>query len=311
MLAHADAVAERLAQAGAQVAEHVAARRDAARGRLPQRAGPRSSRPPSRRLRDARPEPDRSRSSRTPRRDNGAAVADGTLHVAVCFQDATLERHEPSGTERHELGDEPMLAMVAATHPLAGEARIALRCARGRDLDHPWRESLVRRACVSAGFEPHIAFVCRDPLAIGALVARGLAVTLVPRLLASAGRLDGVAILPLERRVPPAAALRAHPGGGLAAGQAMELVAALRGDVLPRSARPSAARGRRGANVEHRGIEEAGCGGAARPRVRGTGSTGLPDRVGIRPWATDPRLGCLAGAGQRSMAHRISTAMSR
>ena len=58
----------------------------------------------------------------------------------------------------------------------------------------------MHRACVAAGFEPRIAYVSRDPLAIGALVARGLAVTLAPRLLA--GRLPGVAMLPLRDAVP-------------------------------------------------------------------------------------------------------------
>ena len=51
----------------------------------------------------------------------------------------------------------------------------------------PSRDHLIYRACVAAGFEPRIAFVTRDPLAIGELVGAGLAVTLAPELLA--GRL--------------------------------------------------------------------------------------------------------------------------
>ena len=68
--------------------------------------------------------------------------------------------------------------------------------------------------------------MCRDPLAIGALVARGLAVTLVPRLLASAGRLDGVAILPLEDAVPRRHLYALTPAAGTRPA-ALELVAAL------------------------------------------------------------------------------------
>jgi DNA-binding transcriptional LysR family regulator len=54
----------------------------------------------------------------------------------------------------------------------------------------------VRSACVAAGFEPDIAFVTRDVLAIRALVAAGLGVTLTPRLIA--GHLHGVRVLQLR-----------------------------------------------------------------------------------------------------------------
>jgi DNA-binding transcriptional LysR family regulator len=43
---------------------------------------------------------------------------------------------------------------------------------------------------VAAGFEPDLAFLTRDVLAIGALVSAGLVVILTPRLIAD--RLDGV-----------------------------------------------------------------------------------------------------------------------
>ena len=56
------------------------------------------------------------------------------------------------------------------------------------------------RACVAAGFEPRIGYVSRDPLAIGELVAGGLAVTLAPELLA--GRLSAEAMAALDDRVP-------------------------------------------------------------------------------------------------------------
>ena len=68
------------------------------------------------------------------------------------------------------------------------------------------RAGIVRNACVAAGFEPDIAFVARDVLAIRALVAAGLAVTLTPRLIA--GHLHGVHVLEL-RDEPPRRALYA------------------------------------------------------------------------------------------------------
>ena len=199
LLAHADAVAERLSQAGAQVAERVSAERETLRaGAFPSAL---SSIVPTAiaQLHDERPslQIEVVEGSAT---ENGAAVAAGTLHVAVCFQDAAIPRQEPGGTERHELGEEPMLAMVSADHPLAGAERIALSELADETWTAPSREHLVRRACVAAGFEPRIAYVSRDPLAIGSLVARGLAVTLAPSLLA--GRLPGVAMVALRDTVP-------------------------------------------------------------------------------------------------------------
>jgi DNA-binding transcriptional LysR family regulator len=64
----------------------------------------------------------------------------------------------------------------------------------------PSPDQLVYRACVAAGFEPRIAYITRDPLAIRGLVAAGLAVTLVPRLLA--GQLPGIRTLRLSGAVP-------------------------------------------------------------------------------------------------------------
>ena len=50
-------------------------------------------------------------------------VAAGELHAAMCFQDAALPPRRPEGTERHELGTEAMLAVLALDHPLAGRER--------------------------------------------------------------------------------------------------------------------------------------------------------------------------------------------
>ena len=65
------------------------------------------------------------------------------------------------------------------------------------DLAHePWiapsYDGLAARACRAAGFEPRIAFLAGDPLAMRALLASGLGVTLTSRLLA--GQLHGVHI---------------------------------------------------------------------------------------------------------------------
>jgi DNA-binding transcriptional LysR family regulator len=113
-----------------------------------------------------------------------AAVQAGHLDAAVCFQDAAAPRREHEGLRRADLADEPMLAVLSATHRLARRRRIALA-----DLaDEPWMapstEGILVDACRAAGFEPRIVIHTRDPLAARALAAAGLAVSLTPRLLA-------------------------------------------------------------------------------------------------------------------------------
>lgn len=114
-----------------------------------------------------------------------AAVGDGSLHVALCFQDAAQPRREHDGLRRFDLFEESMLAALGLRHRLAGRRRIRLA-----DLAHdPWllavRGGLIERACLAAGFEPRIAYRTDDPLAINGLVAADLTVTLISRLLAA------------------------------------------------------------------------------------------------------------------------------
>src|SRR6188472_1984432 len=106
--------------------------------------------------------------------DAAAAVGDGRVHVAVCFEDAAAPPREHPDTTRHELADEPMDAAVGPDHPLAGRRRIALSALADDTWTAPSREHLVHRACVAAGFEPRIDYVTRDPLAIGGLIRAGL-----------------------------------------------------------------------------------------------------------------------------------------
>ena len=223
LLDHADAIARRLAQADSQLAELVAAERELLRvGAFPSALG--SIVPAAiARIRAERPGL-QIEAVEGSAEENGAAVAEGALHVAVCFQDARAPRHEPDGTERHELGEEPMLALLPADHPLAGHRRIALAALADETWTAPSRQHLIHRACVAAGFEPRIAYVSRDPLAIGELVAGGLAVTLTPRLLA--GRLPGVATVPLEDSVPRRAVYALTAASG-ARSAAHDLVAGL------------------------------------------------------------------------------------
>jgi molybdate transport repressor ModE-like protein len=124
-----------------------------------------------------------------------AGVREGRLHVALCFQDAAEPPREHPETRRHEVLDEPMVAALRPGHRLAGRSRIRLAQLADETWTVPTREGLIHRACTAAGFEPRIAYLTSDPLAIRAIVAAGLAVTLTSRLLAS--ELEGVAIVAL------------------------------------------------------------------------------------------------------------------
>jgi DNA-binding transcriptional LysR family regulator len=135
-----------------------------------------------------------------------AGVADGSLHIALLFQDAAAPAREHPGLRRHDLLDEPFVVAVGPEHRFARRRTLHLR-----ELAHdPWvapsQRGIVRNACLAAGFEPDVAFVARDVLAIRALVAAGLGVTLTPRLIA--GHLHGVHTLTL-RDEPPRRALYA------------------------------------------------------------------------------------------------------
>jgi DNA-binding transcriptional LysR family regulator len=123
-------------------------------------------------------------------------VRNGELHLSVAFQDASLERREHDGLVRQDLLREPFLVGLAPDHPLAGRATVAL----GELANDPWSaastDGLIARACRAAGFEPRIVSITRDPIAIREFVARGTAVTLVPRLLAPG--LDGLAFAAID-----------------------------------------------------------------------------------------------------------------
>jgi DNA-binding transcriptional LysR family regulator len=171
-----------------------------------------------------------------------AAVQSGSLHVAVCWQDARADRHEPDGLRRTDLAEEPMVAVLADDHRLAGRRQIALH----ELADEPWMapesEGLFVDACRAAGFEPRIAILTRDPLAARAIAAAGLAVSLTPRLLASLD-LPGIVTRPLRGNAPRRALYAVAPAQGahpLAGELVDELAAALspRSSATPRASRP-------------------------------------------------------------------------
>ena len=223
LLAHADAVADRLAQGDRQVAELAGADRATLRiGAFPSALAS-IVHGAIKRLHDERPELvfDVVEGSA---QESGAAVAAGDLHLAVCFQDASAPPHRPEGTERHVFGEEPMLAGVALDHPLAARDSIRLAELADATWTAPSREHLIHRTCVAAGFEPHIAYVTRDPLAIAGLIGAGIAVSLVPQLLE--GRLPGVALVEVSDHAPRRTLYALTPASGTRP-EALAFIAAL------------------------------------------------------------------------------------
>jgi DNA-binding transcriptional LysR family regulator len=127
-------------------------------------------------------------------------VRSGELHLAVAFQDSALPREEPPGLERRDLVRERFLVAMAPDHPLATRAQVKLADLRDDDWTAAMTDGLIVRACRTAGFEPHLVSIMRDQLAIRALIARGLAVTLTPALLAEA--FGDVALRPIAGPAP-------------------------------------------------------------------------------------------------------------
>jgi hypothetical protein len=127
--------------------------------------------------------------------DLAAGILAGDLHVAVCFEDGAAEPRAQPGLQRREFGREPMDAAGARTTCSLAAARSAWTRWSRPPGPRPSRRS-PRLPLLRAGFEPCIACIPRDPLAIRGLVAAGLAVTLVARLLV--GQLPGLRALRLS-----------------------------------------------------------------------------------------------------------------
>ena len=223
LLAHADALADRLSQADAQVAELSAAERETLRiGSFPSALA--SVIPAAiARLRERRPEV-QVEAVEASGDELGAAVAAGALHLAMCFQDADAPPRRPDGTERHELGGEAMDVVLALDHPLAGRETLWLRDLADEVWTAPSRDSLIYRSCVAAGFEPRIAFVTRDVLAARGLVRAGLAVTLMPELVS--GMFDDLVAVPLDGPQPRRSLYALTPVAGVRE-SALEFLSAL------------------------------------------------------------------------------------
>jgi DNA-binding transcriptional LysR family regulator len=144
--------------------------------------------------------------------DLAARVRSGELHLAVAFQDSALPREEPAALERRDLMRERFMVALAPDHPRAGDEEVALADLAADDWTAAQTDGLIVTACRTAGFEPNLVSLTRDQLAIRALIARGLAVSLVPQLLADA--FSDVALRPIAGPSPARDVYVLLPPGG-------------------------------------------------------------------------------------------------
>jgi DNA-binding transcriptional LysR family regulator len=125
--------------------------------------------------------------------------------------------------DQEPLIDEPQDLLVPAGHPLATRDAVTLAEAAGE----PWitpepgtcdQHHVVVSACIAAGFTPHVAHRATEWVAVSALVAHGLGVSLVARLVAIPGE-HAVVRVPLRGNPQPTRRIltctrrgaRAHP----------------------------------------------------------------------------------------------------
>jgi DNA-binding transcriptional LysR family regulator len=127
-------------------------------------------------------------------------VRSGELHLAVGFQDASNPREEHEGLERHDLLRERFLVALPPHHRLADHPTINLADLADDDWTAASTDGIIVRACRAAGFEPHLVSITRDQFAIRALITRGLAVTLAAGLLADA--FERAVLRPIEGPAP-------------------------------------------------------------------------------------------------------------
>jgi molybdate transport repressor ModE-like protein len=123
----------------------------------------------------------------------------GNVDVALTYVNDGLPTEPPAWMEEMPLLTEPVLAILPERHPLAARDAIRLvELAAERFIAEPAADhrpfTLV--ACHAAGFEPRIAGYSSDFGLTTALVARGGAVALIPRM--ALREAAGVAAVPLS-----------------------------------------------------------------------------------------------------------------
>src|SRR3954471_11054982 len=135
------------------------------------------------------------------------ALQAGRVDVAVIVDSSLSPARRRSGVEYLPICDDEMRIAVAADHPLAARASVALE----ELCDEPFLVTEVAGTCADsnvvlhafrdAGFEPAVAFSSDDYQALQGMAASGIGVALIPTLALVSSRSD-VVVLPLRGRAP-------------------------------------------------------------------------------------------------------------
>ena len=130
----------------------------------------------------------------------------GELDLAIIYDHEALHDVAVRDLVRTPLLDDRFQAVLPEAHPLARRSTpLHLSDLRGESwiggaANSAWYR-IVRHACTRAGFTPDAAFASDDYIAVQALVAAGLGVSVIPGL-AVAHPLPGVAVRPLASGAP-------------------------------------------------------------------------------------------------------------
>jgi DNA-binding transcriptional LysR family regulator len=177
----------------------------------------------------------------------GQLVLRGEADLAVSFEYGGADA--VPGLERTELCREEKVAVLWVGHPLVGESEIDL--AKLRDARFiggcPRCRGHLVALCRQAGFEPDIGLSTDDWVAVQAMVAARLGVTLLPALVLGAVRHPDVAILPVRGRPTRTITTDAARGGSGPVRRRIARAAARAG----RSPGDAAALGERAAGSAH------------------------------------------------------------
>ncbi len=205
LVGHADALLERAALAEAELAE--AAGTVAGRGRIAgfQSVALRLALPAMEAL--ARDAP-RLRCELVEAEPEQAlpALALGDVDLVLGDEWQHLPWRLPAGLQRHELFDDPVHLVVPARHPVARRHKATVPLAELSDAvwttghaGMAWEEMTQRTCRELGGFDPDIRHRTADATVSLALVARGMAVTLLPDLVLP-GRHRGVVLRAIAER---------------------------------------------------------------------------------------------------------------
>ncbi len=127
-------------------------------------------------------------------------LAAGDWDLALAYDYPLLRLASDPALEFEQLLSDDMACCLPTEHPLAGEPHIELEWLAGEIFVAPYdcvcRDALTH-ACRAVGFTPDVASETNDYMAMQALVAAGVGVAVLPRLVAAMAVRKEVVILPL------------------------------------------------------------------------------------------------------------------